>query len=94
MKGKLIQIKEAAEILGISKLTLRNWDKEGKLTAYRHPINNYRVYRSEDIEKIIEKIESGEKPIKEQKRKLSTGGNEESGEKSKSFTLKVLHLSD
>lgn len=91
MKGKLIQIKEAAEILGVSKLTLRNWDKEGKLTAYRHPINNYRVYRSEDVEKIIEKIESGEKPIREQKRKLST---DEKEEKPKSFTLKVLHLSD
>lgn len=94
MKGKLIQIKEAAEILGISKLTLRNWDRDGKLTAYRHPINNYRVYRSEDIDKIIEKIESGEKPIREPKRKLSTVPKDKSLQKEKSYTLKVVHLKD
>jgi len=30
-------IKEAAEILGVSPLTLRNWDKAGKFKAQRHP---------------------------------------------------------
>lgn len=87
MKGKLIQIKEASKILGVSKLTLRNWDKAGKLIAYRHPINNYRVYKSEDIDLIIKKMESGEKPINPQKR----GSTEQ---KSKTYTLKVLHLRD
>jgi len=64
MEKKLISIKEASEMLGVSKLTLRNWDKAGKLSALRHPINNYRVYQLEDIEKIINKIKSGEKPIR------------------------------
>ena len=94
MKGKLIQIKEAAEILGVSKLTLRNWDESGKLVAYRHPINNYRVYRSEDIDNIIRKIESGEKPIMPPRKKLSTVSKSDISEKPKSFTLKVLHLKD
>ena len=64
MEKKLISIKEASEILGVSKLTLRNWDRDGKLSAFRHPINNYRVYQKEDIEKIISKIKSGDKPPK------------------------------
>lgn len=56
MNTKLIQIKDAAKILGVSKLTLRNWDKAKKLVAFRHPINNYRVYRYEDIEKLINQM--------------------------------------
>jgi excisionase family DNA binding protein len=64
MENKLISIKEASEMLGVSKLTLRNWDRDGKLSALRHPINNYRVYNLEDIEKIIAIIKSGEKPIR------------------------------
>ena len=52
-------IKEAAEILGVSTLTLRNWDKSGKFPAQRHPMNNYRVYKLSSLEHIIEDIESG-----------------------------------
>lgn len=64
MEKKFISIKEAAEMLNVSKLTLRNWDRDGKLFALRHPINNYRVYHIEDIKKIISRIESGEKPAR------------------------------
>lgn len=52
-------IKEAAEILGVSPLTLRNWDKSGKFPAARHPMNNYRVYKLSSLERIIDDIESG-----------------------------------
>lgn len=52
-------IKEAAEILGVSPLTLRNWDKSGKFPATRHPMNNYRVYKLSALEGIINDIESG-----------------------------------
>jgi len=52
-------IKEAAEILGVSPLTLRNWDKSGKFKAQRHPMNNYRVYKLSALENIINDIESG-----------------------------------
>ena len=89
MEEKFIQIKEAAKILGVSKLTLRNWDKAGKLVALRHPINNYRVYKSEDIEQIIKKIESGEKPIIIPRKKKNV-----EPEKSKFYKLKVIHMRD
>lgn len=64
---KYITIKDTAKILGVSKLTLRNWDKFGKLKAHRHPFNNYRVYKLEDIEKVIELIETSSYIIKEKK---------------------------
>jgi excisionase family DNA binding protein len=40
----VITIKEAAEILGVSEMTLRRWDKSGKFRARRHPLNDYRIY--------------------------------------------------
>ncbi|MDQ3089930.1 MAG: MerR family DNA-binding transcriptional regulator [bacterium] len=52
-------IKEAAGILGVTPLTLRNWDKSGKFKASRHPMNNYRVYKLSALEKVIEDIEGG-----------------------------------
>ena len=52
-------VKEAAEILGVTPLTMRNWDKSGKFPAQRHPMNNYRVYRLSTLEKVIEDIEGG-----------------------------------
>lgn len=45
-------------MLGVSPLTLRNWDKQGKLAAYRHPMNNYRVYRLDQLELLLRSIES------------------------------------
>ncbi|MAZ39478.1 MAG: DNA (cytosine-5-)-methyltransferase [Legionellales bacterium] len=44
------QIAEVADILGVSKETLRRWDKKGELIPIRHPINNYRVYHISQLE--------------------------------------------
>ena len=63
MAAQFITIKNVASILGVSKATLRNWDANGKLKAHRHPFNNYRVYKIEDIEKVIEMIETSESVI-------------------------------
>lgn len=52
-------IKEAAEILGVTPLTLRNWDKSGKFKAGRHPMNNYRIYKLSDLREVIDDIELG-----------------------------------
>lgn len=58
MERKYLTIKEAAKFLGVTALTLRNWDKQGKLVAYRHPMNNYRVYRLDQLEIVVRSIES------------------------------------
>jgi DNA-binding transcriptional MerR regulator len=70
--SKLITIKQAAKILGVTPLTLRNWDNSGKFEASRHPLNNYRVYKVADIEKLLMDIEAskGKKPTKTEVRKL------------------------
>jgi DNA-binding transcriptional MerR regulator len=73
MEIKFITIKQAAKILGVSPLTLRNWDNSGKFPAGRHPISNYRVYKIEHIEELISKMgirENSKKPTKEEIKKL------------------------
>lgn len=57
MDKKFINIKQAARILGVSALTLRNWDNSGKFPAGRHPISNYRVYKVSDLEELLIEIE-------------------------------------
>jgi len=58
---RYLTVKEVAKLLGVTPLTVRNWDKSGKLKAIRHPINNYRLYRLEDIENFLKKLkEKGE----------------------------------
>jgi PAS domain S-box-containing protein len=48
-----LTVAEAAEFLGVSPWTLRNWDNAGKLKPDRHPINGYRIYRREDLESVL-----------------------------------------
>jgi len=43
-------ISEVAEILGKSTKTLRRWDRDGKLSAIREPMSNYRVYKKEQLQ--------------------------------------------
>jgi excisionase family DNA binding protein len=54
-----ITIKEAAAILGVSEMTLRRWDKAGKFRPKRHPLNNYRFYRRDDVMRLRRSIENG-----------------------------------
>ena len=51
-----LTVSEAAQYLAISWTTLRNWDKTGKLTPYRHPINGYRLYLAADLDRILTTI--------------------------------------
>ena len=43
--------------MGVTPLTVRNWDSKGKLVAYRNPMNNYRLYKVEDVEVLMRMIE-------------------------------------
>lgn len=70
MSGKFMTIKEAAEFLGVTPLTLRNWDKNGKLPTTRHPMSNYRIYKTEDLEKLMSDIGAGAVPSKAKPHKL------------------------
>jgi len=58
MDTKYLSIRQVARKLGITTLTLRNWDKKGILKAYRNPLNNYRIYRHDQIELFLRKMEN------------------------------------
>ncbi|AMA50047.1 DNA (cytosine-5-)-methyltransferase [Flavobacterium covae] len=47
--SEYLTISETAKLLNKSTKTLRRWDEEGKLSAVREPISNYRVYRKSDV---------------------------------------------
>ncbi len=66
MPKKFLTVKEVARLLGVTPLTVRNWDTRGKLVAYRNPMNNYRMYKVEDVEVILRQVEQS----KEKTRKL------------------------
>lgn len=59
MKTKVtyLRVKEAAAMLSVAPNTVRTWGAAGKLPEYRHPVNNYRLYRLTDVEKLLRKIE-------------------------------------
>jgi type I restriction-modification system DNA methylase subunit len=50
-----ISLAETASFLGVSKETLRNWDKAGKLKSVRRPNNNYRVYSLTEVQRMVAK---------------------------------------
>jgi DNA (cytosine-5)-methyltransferase 1 len=50
---KYLTLSETAKLLNKSTKTLRRWDEEGKLSAVREPISNYRVYRRKDVETLF-----------------------------------------
>jgi excisionase family DNA binding protein len=59
-ENKVIAIGEAASYLGISRDTLRRWEKRGRLKALRSPTNR-RYYTKEQLDRLM----SGEKIVKE-----------------------------
>lgn len=42
--SEYLTVKEAAEYLGVSPNTLRNWGRDGKIAERCHPVNGYRLY--------------------------------------------------
>lgn len=52
-----LTIREAAAFLGVSPNTLRNWERAGKISTHRHPLNGYRLYKQADLEALLIAIE-------------------------------------
>jgi len=57
--SEYMTVQQAASMLGVSSSTLRNWDRMGKLKAYRHPFNGYRLYLQTELEKILKDVAQG-----------------------------------
>lgn len=55
-----LMIGEVAQMLGLDKKTLREWELKGKLKAYRFSKNNYRIYKIEDIQNLLQEMKGNQ----------------------------------
>lgn len=52
-----LRISEAAEYLGVSPNTLRNWENAEKIVAHRHPVNGYRLFKQQDLDALLKQVQ-------------------------------------
>ncbi|TWU49321.1 Helix-turn-helix domain protein [Rubripirellula reticaptiva] len=52
-----LRISEAADYLGVSPNTLRNWENAGKIVAHRHPVNGYRLFKKEELDALLQQLQ-------------------------------------
>ena len=64
---EFVTVKDAARTLGVSPNTIRAWGAAGKLPEYRHPMNNYRLYKQSDLESVLEQLEAPLMPLTDPK---------------------------
>ena len=55
MRKKLLRIRQAADMLGVTPLTLRRWDKNGTLKSIRVGTRNDRRYDPVELSRLIKK---------------------------------------
>lgn len=48
-----VTVKQASKILDVVPNTVRAWGAAGKITEYRHPVNNYRLYKLVELEELL-----------------------------------------
>ncbi|RJO59150.1 helix-turn-helix domain-containing protein [Candidatus Parcubacteria bacterium] len=59
---KLLTLKEASDLLGLKPVTLRKWDREGKLLAIRIGTRKDRRYRQGDLRVFLNTSQQTQKP--------------------------------
>ncbi len=57
-----LTVSQAAAFLGVSAATLRYWDRGGKVTARRHPVNGYRLYAEQELVQLLKRVEPPARP--------------------------------
>ena len=64
-----LRVSEAAEYLGVSPNTLRNWERAGKIVAHRHPVNSYRLFKREELDALLKQVQEPEEQKNKRTRK-------------------------
>ncbi|MBU0717218.1 MAG: helix-turn-helix domain-containing protein [Planctomycetes bacterium] len=75
--NEYLTVGEAADLLGVSKNTLRRWDRAGKLEARRHPITGYRLYLRSELDAFLKRVRqqvSSRRSEQRRKRNKKKGG--------------------
>lgn len=67
--SEYLRISEAAEYLGVSPNTLRNWERAGKIEAHRHPVNSYRLFKKEELDALLKQVQEPDEPKDNRPRK-------------------------
>jgi MerR family copper efflux transcriptional regulator len=62
--SEYLRISEAADYLGVSPNTLRNWERVGKIVAHRHPMNDYRLFKREELDVLLDQAQKLDEPPK------------------------------
>ena len=57
-----LTVKDAAKYLGVSPNTLRYWGREGKVPMHRNPLNGYRLFKTPDLDALVQEIEKSQSP--------------------------------
>jgi len=60
--SEFLTIGEASAYLGVSKVSLRRWDRAGMLKARRHPISGYRLYLRSELDGFLSQLCEAEQP--------------------------------
>lgn len=56
-RDDFVRVKQAAQMLGVCPNTVRAWGAEGKIAEYRHPVNNYRLYKRKELDSLLRRLE-------------------------------------
>ncbi|NQU25459.1 MAG: MerR family DNA-binding transcriptional regulator [Candidatus Nealsonbacteria bacterium] len=67
--SEYLTIKDAAEFLAVSQNTLRNWEASGKIAVHRNPMNGYRLFKTQDLQNLLEEIEKSAAPANPKSRR-------------------------
>ena len=59
-----LRISKAAEYLGVSPNTLRNWENAGKIVAHRHPVKSYRLFKQDELDALLRQVQPVETKTK------------------------------
>jgi excisionase family DNA binding protein len=52
MSAEVLNVRQAADLLGVHENTVRNWNKRGLLRGYKLPGSRYRRFPREEVERM------------------------------------------
>ncbi len=58
-----LRVADAADYLGVSPNTLRNWENAGKIHALRNPMNDHRLFRRSDLDSLLKNFSAPKKKL-------------------------------